>query len=166
MKKFTLTLILATISFGLFAQDFEVPNNYKLDKAEDYDLYEKDIIKCVDWLVETPINEQATKRKEANSFLIDWVNGSPKVSIDIKPEIVTFMKSSPSLLIIFLGGWAKYSIESKDYKNKVAGSMAGIEAVIEFYTKNKDYIKKDKNVEKYIKMKNKGKLEAYIQKNA
>jgi hypothetical protein len=36
MKTITLTLILTTISIGLFSQDFEVPKNYKLDKAEDY----------------------------------------------------------------------------------------------------------------------------------
>jgi len=42
----------------------------------------------------------------------------------------------------------------------------GVEAVIEFYIKNKDYLKRDKNVEKYIKLKDEGKLEDYISKNA
>jgi hypothetical protein len=166
MKTITLTLILTIISIGLFSQDFEVPKNYKLDKAEDYAPYEQDVVKCFDWLMKTSLNEQTAKRKEANAFLLKWLSGSPNVSIEIKQEIVSFMGTSPDLLMIFMGGWAKYSLESNDFKNKIAGSMAGIESVIEFYTKNKDFMPKDKNVEKYIKMKDKGTLKAYIEKNA
>jgi hypothetical protein len=166
MKTITLTLFLITISIGLFSQDFEVPKNYKLDKVEDYVPYEQDVVKCFDWLMNTSINEQTAKRNEANAFLLKWISGSPNVNIEIKQEIVTFMGTSPDLLMIFMGGWAKYSLESKDFNNKIAGSMAGIESIIEFYTKNKDFMTKDKNVEKYIKMKDKGTLKSYIEKNA
>lgn len=166
MKTITLSLILITISFGLYSQDFVVPKNYNLDKSEDYVHYEQDVIKCFNWLMKTPINEQLSKRKEANAFLLKWLSGSPNVNIEIKQEIVTFMGTSPDLLMIFMGGWAKYSLESKEYDNKIAGNLAGIEAVIEFYTKNKNLIPKDKNVEKYVKMKEKGKLKEYIEKNA
>jgi hypothetical protein len=166
MKTITLSFILMTIAFGIYSQDFEVPKNYKLDKAEDYAPYEQDVIKCFDWLMKTPINEKTAKRKEANAFLLKWLSGSPNVHLEIKQEIVTFMGTSPDLLMIFMGGWAKYSLESKDFNNKIAGSLAGIESVIEFYTKNKGLMPKDKNVEKYIKMKDKGTLKGYIEKNA
>ncbi|GHT51772.1 hypothetical protein FACS189440_21190 [Bacteroidia bacterium] len=36
-----------------------------------------------------------------------------------------------------MGGWTKYSITTKDFENKVQGSLAGIESVIDFYNKNK-----------------------------
>jgi hypothetical protein len=166
MRKTLLTLVLVAISSGLFAQDFEVPKSLKLDKPDDYALYEKDVINCINWLMSTPIKEQADKRKEANAFFLMWLTGSPSVQVEIKAEILTFMKSSPDLLFIFMGGWTKYSLESKDSKDKVAGNLAGIEAVIEFYTKNKADMKKDKNVEKYIKMKEEGTLKAFIEKNA
>jgi len=35
------------------------------------------------------------------------------------------------------------------------GNLKGIESVIDFYQKNKTSLQKDKNVEKYIKMKGK-----------
>ena len=92
--------------------------------------------------------------------------GSPYVHIEIKPEIVTFMGTAPELLLMFMGGWAKYSIETEDYNNKTAGSLAGIEMVINFYEKNKSFLPKDKNVESYIKMKKKGTLKEYVEKNA
>lgn len=166
MKTIILTFILTIISFGLFSQEFEVPKNYNLKKDADYAKYENDIIKCVDWLINTPINQQKTKRKEANAFLIKWLEGSPNVTIEIKPNIVNFLESSPDLLIIFMGGWAKNSLETRNFTDNVAGSLAGIEAVIEFYTKNKEFLKKEKNIEKYIKMKEKGSLKAYVEKNA
>lgn len=166
MKTTILSLILMIISFGLYAQDFEVPKNYKLDQAEDYAAYEQDIVNCFNWLMETPINKQIVKRKEANAFLLQWLSGSPNVHLEIKKEIVTFMETSPELLMIFMGGWAKYSLESEDFSSKLAGNLAGIEYVIEFYTKNKDLMPKDKNVEKYIKLKNKGTLKEYIEENA
>jgi hypothetical protein len=67
MKTIKLTLILTVLSFGTFAQTFEIPN-YKLQNAEDYDTSENDIVNCVDWLMKTPINDQVDKRKDANAF--------------------------------------------------------------------------------------------------
>lgn len=166
MKKISIVLILMTISLSLFSQNFEIPKNIKLENAEDFANYEQEVIKCINWLIKTPINEQETKRKDANTFLMKWLTGSPYVHLDIKQEIVTFMGTSPDLLMIFMGGWTKYSLESKAFDNKVDGSLQGIESVIEFYTKNKAFLPKDKNVEKYIKMKQKGKLKEYIEKNA
>ena len=166
MKKLTFTVLFAVLTLGLIAQDFVVPQNYKFDKAEDYALYEQDVINCVDWLLKTPLNKESEKRKDASAFLLKWITGSPYVHLEIKQEILTFMSSSPDLLMVFLGGWTKYSLETKDYDDKVAGNLAGINSVIEFYSKNKEYMKKDKNVEKYIKMKEKGKLEDFIKKNA
>jgi hypothetical protein len=166
MKKIILTLLTTLVLVGLNAQDFEIPTNYVFSKPEDYSKYEKEIIKACDWVTTTPINEQTDKRKEVNTFLMQWLTGCPYVSLEIKTEIMNFMKPNPELLMIFMAGWTKYSLVSKEFNNKVNGNLSGVEAVIEFYRKNKDYLKKDKNVEKYIDMKEKGTLEDYIKANA
>jgi len=44
--------------------------------------------------------------------------------------------------------------------------LPGVLAEGHIYIKNKDKLKKDINVEKYIKLKETGKLEEYISKNA
>lgn len=165
MKAIGLTLILTLFQFVGQAQTFEVPKNVKLESAKDYDSYEKDVVACVSWLTNTPINEQSDKRKEANAFLLKWLSGSSKVHIELKQEIATFMDNG-DLLMIFMGSWAKYSIESGDFSNKINGTTAGIESVIDFYTKNKGLIPKNNGVEKYVKMKEKGTLKDYIEKNA
>lgn len=164
MKTIRLTLFLTIFSCGLYAQDFVVPKNYTLEKANDFDKYEADVVNCVNWLISTPVNEQTERRKEANAFLFKWISGSSKVHIEIKQEIVTFMDSG-ELLMIFMGAWTKYSLETKDFDNKINGTIHGVESVIDFYNKNKGKISKNKGAEKYLKMKEKGTLKEYIEKN-
>lgn len=144
-----------------YAQEFQVPTNYKLVKAEDYDKYEQDVIKATNWLIETPINAQKTKRVEVQKFLFMWLQGSPKVSIEVKQNIVTFMES-PEAFIIYLGGWASYCIENNDYKNDLQGNVRGIENVITFYNKNKKELGKIKGIERYKRLQKKGKLESHL----
>jgi len=45
----------------------------------------------------------------------------------------------------------------------VAASYAGVENVIKFYQANKDEIGKNKVIEKFIKLKSKSKLKAYVE---
>jgi hypothetical protein len=165
MKKITFLALAIFFSLSIFSQEFVVPQNIKLEKAEDYAPLENDVLKAIDWLYETPINEQQEKRTKANAFLLQWLAGSPYVHLNINTDIITFIKGTPYFLMVFMVGWAKYSIESKDYDNQVAGNLAGIEMVISFYEKNKKQLQKNKEVEKYIKMQKKGTLEEYIRKN-
>ena len=166
MKRLFGIILFSVLTFSLVAQEFEVPKNCVMTKDEDFAKHEGDVLKGIDWLLNTPINIQPEKRKEVNGFFMTWLTGTPTVSIEIKPEIVNFMKPNSELLMIFMCGWTKYAIESKDSKNKTMGNQKGIEAVIDFYIKNKESLKKDANVEKYIKMKEVGKLEEFISKNS
>ena len=165
MKKITFLALAIFFSLSIFSQEFVVPQNIKLEKAEDYAPLENDVLKAIDWLYEIPINEQREKRIEVNAFVLKWLMGSPYVHLEINPKVVTFIGGTPDFLMMFMGGWAKYSIESKDYDNKVAGNLAGIEMVISFYEKNKKQLQKNKDVDKYVKMQKKGTLEEYIRKN-
>jgi len=165
MKKIIVILVLTLVTINVFAQDFEIPGNYEFTTKEDYARYEADILKSIEWLTHTPVGTQPEKRLDVNAFLLKWLAGSPDVSVEIKTEIVNFIDPNPELLIIFICGWTKYSIETKDNKNKLTGNLKGIESVMDFYTRYKENMKKDKNVEKYIKMKEKGTLEEFIKKN-
>ena len=140
MKKFLLTLLLITGSSYVFSQNFEVPENYSLETEEDFSKYQQDVIDGINWLEKTPVNAISSKKDETIQFLLLWMIGSPDVHIEIKAEIVNFLNTSPDLLIFFLGGWTKYTLETKDSSNKTANSVAGINAVIDFYQKNKDFL--------------------------
>jgi len=160
MKK-TPILLLLFISITATSQEFEVPKDYSFLELEDYENQRSNVIKAVDWLEYTPINEQTTKRKAINTFLLEWLTGNTDVSINIDPDVVTF-SDCHECLMIFMGSWARYALENKDYKNDFKGNIEGIEAVITIYEKNMETLGNIKAVDKYIKQKNKGKLENYI----
>lgn len=143
------------------SQDFEVPE-YELEAAEDYAEYEDDVIAGFNWLVSNAPDHEVAKRAEVSKFLLAWMTGSPNVSIVIDAEVLTFMNSSPTMLVVFLGGWTKYALENDAYDDAYQGSLAGLNAVVAYYSAYKDKLGKDKNIEKYVKMKSKGKLEAFV----
>ncbi len=165
MKTFFATAaFLVLMPFISFSQEFTVPALYSFESAEDYALYEQAVIDGVDWLINTPINEHAEKRKEVSTFLMQWLVGTTTVSITVNDIAVPFMGQTPELLIIYIGGWTKYSIQNKD-KDPVSCSLAGVEDAISFYKKNRKIIPKEKDVESYIKLQEKGTLREYVAKN-
>ena len=161
MKKTVIAIVFLFLMKPLIAQNnFEVPKDYKLETASDFSNHEQDVVKGVGWLLKSPVSNDKTKRKDVSAFLMKWLTGSPDVSIELTQEVVTFMDCSDCLLM-FMGGWAKYAIETKD-KDKLKGNLAGVESVIELYKNNKDAIGKNKSIEKYIKLQEKNKLEKYL----
>lgn len=151
-----------SIESELFA-DNSNSNKIKLVSNEDYKKYEQKVIKDFNWLFETPIDVNPEKRKRTNAFLMQWMSGSPNVSIEISEKITTYMDCAECLMI-FMGGWTKYALEAKNF-SKLKANLVGTESVIEFYQFNKSKIGKNKNIEKFMKLKQSGKLEKYIKSN-
>lgn len=166
MKKFIALFALLSLFVGISAQEdeFQVPKKYKIKTEEDCTKYKEDFVKCIDWLINTPINESPSKRKSANDFFLQWLTVTETVTIEMNTDVVNFGKDG-NLMIIFMAAWAKDVIETEDnHKDILRGSLIGINAMIDFYQKNKDEMEKNSDIEKYIKLKEKGKLEETIQK--
>lgn len=145
----------------LHAQDYTPPKDVKFEKSEDYAKYEPEIIKCIEYLNTTSLNE-VDKRIEANRFFMMWLTGAPNVTVDILPYLMDLTKVNKDFLIIFMGGWTKYAIESKDYKNKVNGHLAGLRAIIRVYKQNKG-VKSDDAIDDIASLEKNGKLEKWVQ---
>lgn len=146
----------------LFSNDSK-KKNIHLETKEDYAKYEQDVIDGINWLQITPLDKDPIKRKEINGFLIQWMSGSPNVSIELSEKIVTYMSCSECLMI-FMSGWTKYTLQTTDY-NKLDANLVGTESVIDFYSSNKKIIGKNMEIEKFIELKEKGKLKSYIKSN-
>ncbi|WP_118952198.1 hypothetical protein [Taibaiella helva] len=163
MKKMLTFLLLAAATFNAIAQDNGVPQQFKPAKAEDYAAYNKNVLQCVDWLMKTPYDPASAQQQAANAFLMQWITGSPDVKIALAPGIINFVGENPSLLMIFMGGWAQYALESKKPEDKLNGNLRGLEKVISYYNKNKDKLKEDKQVEAYADMQQKKTLKQYVE---
>ena len=167
MKKFYLLIILCffAISLKVKAQAFPVPENYSLKLKEDYPKYEKDVINTVDWLAQTPWSEQVEKRKMADSFIFQWVSGSPTINIVYREDILTkICTKNKEFFFSYTGGYLKYALQNKnekDYFDENKAKLAGLRAVISKYNSEPDRVK-DKNVEYLIKVDEEGKLEDWV----
>ena len=161
MKRIILSFFAITVCLFSHSQTFNVPN-YKFDSQEDYDKYEQDIVKCVDWLVSTPANEQSKKREAANRFLTLWATGTKSFTIRVNTDITPFVVKSADLLLMYMGGWSKYGIVNKENYNETDAYIAAIETAILFYSNNKSTLKKNKDMENFIKMRNNDTLEEYV----
>lgn len=97
-----------TLLFGLIiltanAQKFEVPKIVKMDKAEDFEKYHEDVLACINWLQETPINKEEKKRKDASAFFLRWVTGTPYITMKIYAGTLFYVEDNPDLMTIIFG---------------------------------------------------------------
>ena len=161
MNKIKTLICLLFISTSLLAQEVQIPNDLKLENAEDYKKTEQLVLNSTEWLLKTPISENSSKRKEVNAFLMKWMSGSPTVSIELVSGIVPL--DCADCLMSFMSGWTKYSLENDYSKNKVECAVAGAENAIKFYKQNKSELGKNSDMEKLIKQQKKGKLKKYIE---
>lgn len=144
-----------------YAQSINIPD-YKLDKPEDFAKYQPDILKCINWLESNPNTVEPEKRKMAEKFILEWIIGTPDVSIEINSAIAKFISSSPDLIVPYFCGGIKYVLNGGDNDDKVKVAIASLESVIRYYELNKP--KKDKEVEKIIKLNKSGGLQSWVAK--
>ncbi|WP_400080627.1 hypothetical protein [Winogradskyella sp. R77965] len=166
LQKIVITLFVTVLAFQVnFSQEFNIPKNIKLEAAEDYKKHEADVLNCINWLENTPIEQDSEKRLLAKAFLMQWATGTPTMTIEMQAFQLDLTKKNADLLITFLGGWIKHVIENpEDKDNMEAGNIAGITSIIKVYSANKgNGIKKDKRIEKLIKM-NPSELQEWVAK--
>jgi hypothetical protein len=163
--KHLLILSFIVISFStVYAQEFSVPEIVDFKNEADYAKYEKDAIACADWLENTPLNQDRDKRAKANAFMIKWISGSPAVSIGIDEMVTKLADKNEQFLVLFMSGWTRYALENNYSKDNKRGYLEGLKSVVNVYKKGID-IKKDKDVEKFVELNDKGELEVWVNEN-
>ncbi len=160
MKKISIIVFGLLLIQGVCAQQFVVPEIPGDIEKSEYTNYTQDAMNCIDWLMSN--SPTAEQRKDVASYALWWIVGTPDVHMKLNTNVIKF--EDENLLLIFLSGWAQYAIRNQD-DDSVNGCYAGVEAAISYYEQYKKELSKDKGVENFIKMKNKGTLKSYIAKS-
>ena len=166
--------LLWSVCFMAKAQEWNVPA-YSFEGIQPgdpegrYVKYNDDIIKCHDWLQNTPIGTDEMKRIEAKRFLLSWSIGCTQVTIIIHSDFMYIDRGDNEMIVSFMGGWSKYALQHLDIdKNEIAvdAAIAGIEAEIDLYKKNEKAFSSNKELKKkinnFISLKKKNKLRDYV----
>lgn len=139
----------------------------KIDSTEQhisaaYIQHEPQVIADIDWLNYYPLGEQQELRDDKNRFVLMWMSGSPSVKIGMDDRIVTFQGGEPWLLMAYMMGWTKYSLEHNYSADPIECTTAALANVVSFYNRNRKSLGKNKEVEKYAKMIKEDTLKKYI----
>jgi hypothetical protein len=159
-----LPLLLVSFSHRAISQTFEVPTDYELKVAADYKKYEKDMIAAAKWLAATPLNEEAEKRQQVSAFVVQWVNGSPTVNVELNPTILNFEEKNKGMMVLFMACSAKYVLENNYSVDVRAKQKSALEEMIKVYQSGNG-ISKDKKMEKLIKASEAGKIDEWLEEN-
>lgn len=148
-----------------FAQQFSIPQNVQLHSKDDYIKYEKDIIATADWLQATPVGNDDATRKQANTFLMQWVTGSSTVNVNVNADFIgKLCDKNSDLLMMFIAGYTRNALQNNYDTSRFNGNMAGVKGVILLY-KLGGKIQKNRFVLSAIHAMDEGKLEEWVRRN-
>lgn len=165
MKKLFLSITILLLFAGYYkasAQTYEVPKNYVLNTKEDYTKYEDDAIKTADWLQQTSWVEQSEKRKQAEEFLMNWIGSNSPITISYGTDgLMKYTGKNFELMIAYIGGFIKYSLQHKSDSGNTKCELAGIKAMIDKYNTDPGRVK-DSAMEKLTKIDKENKLDEWL----
>ncbi|GAB3572598.1 hypothetical protein [Hymenobacter daeguensis] len=133
MKKLLLAFLLGGLPAVASAQTFDVPAQYSFSKPDDFARYEPQVISTINWLEATPVNQDVSRRKQAQRFLLEWASGSPKVSIGLQPYLGELYGKQTDLLMAFMGGWTRYSLQHPGVADPLMLNAEGVQAMLKVY---------------------------------
>ena len=128
-----------------------------------YTELEPQLLADINWLNFTPLNDKRKDiRDEKTRFVFMWMSGSPTVTISVDDRIMKFTGAEPWALLAYMMGWTKYSVEHNYDNDAVKCTVAAITNTVEYYQRNKDYLPRSKELNKFAKMIEDNSLEKYV----
>jgi hypothetical protein len=128
---------------------------------EEFKASEPMVINTVNYLETTPIDKQGDGWKVQAGLLTRWLTNAPEVTVDINEKTCQFIKKNQELMFVFMGGWTRYVLQNGYSKDAIQGNVAGIRSAIKVY-KAGNGLRKDKEMEKLIKLDESGGLESWV----
>jgi hypothetical protein len=160
-----LLIFILTTSLTATAQtNFEPPQKIELKTKDDYAKYETTIVEAAKWLEATDLDKEADKRKQVNTFVLEWVSGSPTINIDITEQLAKIYGKNVQFIAIYMSSYSADFIENKTSATKFTATKAGLISMMNVYKKGID-ISRSKEMEKLIKLTSENKLDEYIHDN-
>lgn len=162
MKKFFVSLFLVLLVTASFAQNQTDYASLKTDRKEDFteDL-NKAALRAAAALLSLPLDRENPQRREAFTFLMRWMTGTPDYNFEIDETATKISKGNEDLLGIYLAAMCQYALENKDAaKDKKAVKLNTIKAVLT-YCKAQN-IKLSGELKKMDKANESGALETYL----
>jgi hypothetical protein len=139
-----------------------LPDKYEWKTAREYKRDEDLVLRTLQWLNATPMNEQLVARSNANLFVMKWICGSPSLKLVIETGSLPFYEEFPDLLFPYIHGVAQCNLTKNKSCDELKATINGFNTVA-FMIQNDDSLKKNKSLQGLLKASKKGKMELYVQ---
>jgi hypothetical protein len=163
-SSFTLIILLSCFAHSYGQNDGcpRLPDKYEWKTAREYKRDEDLVLRTLQWLNRTPLNDQLVVRSKANLFVMKWICGSPSLNIVIETNNLPFYEEFPDLLFPFIHGVAQCTLTKNKGCDELKATINGFNTVA-FMIQNDDGLKKNKSLQSLVKANKKGKMELYVQ---
>lgn len=160
-----LCLAFLLVSVELLSQNGRpvLPKEYNRSTAEDFRKDQDLVEKCLVWLCKTPINEDVAYRSEVNYFVMEWLAGSPQITVDVKTKYAPFVNDYPELMFSMIHGMALYALRHKAPYEEEKIHFKGLEVVCDMI-ETSEKLSQERELRRFLKAKKRDRLKDYIEK--
>jgi hypothetical protein len=152
------------LSIYAFNQVFEVPQNIKYETLEDYVKQEDNILAAIYWMENIPVSVSPQKWANVQYYFFNWLEGCSYIPVETGLVFKNLRSNqNPEIFVVYIGGWVRYAITTKDYNDTYKKTIAGIDAIINYYEKYQNVLGHEAGIERYIRLKNSGMLNGYVE---
>lgn len=167
MRNILFFVLFSVIASNVYAQKVE---NTSWSTIEEFKAEEPTIIKNIIWLENNPIATSQNDTKELSENIINWLSNTPYISVILDEVFIESLlnnkqfKYAEKFKVTYLFGKSLYVIEHQDSLNEVKASVRGIEGMVLVYEELKlvDPSLWNSQLEKYCRLRARGKLEKYV----
>lgn len=171
MKGLIAATLVVIVPASLHAQEPLIPQNFLQTAPEAYYHYEPNVLECVEWLTETPLEADSFDRRTIGKFIDTWLRETPSIRISLDPTLTAFLddaKYFEEQMTVYTGGYAAGLLELKSEngtlgkmtlsprglsdEDRTAGATRAIEYSIAFYDRNRDLLGRNGKLERLKKM--------------
>jgi len=100
--KYAFIAILSLFSFLSASQCGSAPDEYTLEKPEDYSEEESDAMEVIDCLLFHPSEFSKEEFDKGIAYAIIWIGGTPDYKVEVETDILTFLEEDPNLLYPYI----------------------------------------------------------------
>ncbi len=156
-QKFILFLLL--LWFGLSelkAQGEIFPDHIPLDSRKSYVQYEPYLIPSIDWLQNTPLNQDPQTRKRLDNFIMLWLQKNTEITVTLPDYLIEFQNIHTEFYFLYAGAWMKKALLEPGLPRSEY-FITGVQAMVDYYERGMG-IRENDYLNTLVEWKNQGRL--------
>lgn len=151
----------------------EIEESYTFSGPEDYAAVEAEARAAMRWYITALPAARPELWVRARDLVYDWIIGQedtlgvrPQMAVLGPPERDRRWKFTPYVRGVYLSGKALYVLDHPGSAGSMAAELAGVDAMLAYHavTREADPLGRSPKLERYARKRDRGKLEAYLQK--